>query len=134
MVSNDFVGRGWAFPLRFLSPQSGPNMADSKTLIKQSMYLLLNTFLGERQFHTGFGSRLSEFTFSNIDGFVLADVKEEIANTVLLNEPRINLIDIEFDSSKIYDGIVNISLKFLVKEDSSLNNMVFPYYLNTDVL
>lgn len=130
MSNQDIIGTGWSFPVSFKSLAAGPNMTSNEVLIEQSISLLLNTLLGERPLHPKFGSRLSQFNFDTVDVSVLADLKEEIANSVLLNEPRVTLKEINFDNSYIYDGFLKIELEYKVKQTNNRWNMVFPYYLN----
>ncbi len=130
MSDQDIKGTGWSFPVSFKSLAAGPKMTSSEELIEQSISLTLNTLLGERAIHNKFGSRLSNFNFDSVDVAVLADLKEEIANAVLLNEPRVNLKEINFDNSDVYNGLLKIELEYKVRLTNSLWNMVFPYYLN----
>ncbi len=130
MSDQDIMGTGWSFPVSFKSLASGPKMTSGEVLIEQSISILLNTLLGERALHNKYGSRLSNFNFDSIDVAVLADLKEEIANAILLNEPRVNLKEIYFDNGDIYEGLLKIELEYKVKLTNSRWNMVFPYYLN----
>ncbi len=130
MSSAEFSGMGWCFPPNFKSVESGPSMATDDVLIEQAIHVLLNTLLGERPLHSTYGSRLGDFVFSSVDPFILADVKEEIANAIMINEVRISLKEISFDSQDIYDGIIKIELNYIIKSTNSLGNMVFPYYLD----
>ncbi len=130
MNDQDIMGTGWSFPVSFKSLASGPKMTSGEVLIEQSISILLNTLLGERALHNKYGSRLSNFNFDSIDVAVLADLKEEIANAILLNEPRVNLKEIYFDNADVYEGLLKIELEYKVKLTNSRWNMVFPYYLN----
>lgn len=130
MSTAEFSGVGWCFPPNFKSVESGPSMATDEVLIEQAIHILLNTLLEERVLHPNYGSRLDSFLFSSADPFVLADVKEEIANAIMLNEFRVSLKEINFDSQNIYEGIIKIELNYLIKSTNNLENMVFPYYLD----
>lgn len=127
------IGLGWSFPPSFESVEAGPNMKDGYALLNQAMYILLNTLLGERQFHTTYGSRLSTFMFSNVDAGILADIKSEVANAIMLNEPRVTLREVSFDSSLINEGQLYIKLDYQVVATQEETNFVFPYYLNDPI-
>jgi len=129
MSDSAFLGQGWAFPIRFGSPSSGPNMASQEVLIQQAIYLALHTLMGERPIWPELGSGLASFTFSDAAEQSLADLKQEISTVLLNYEPRITLQAIEFDSSALYDGLLNIELQYLVRQTNSRSNMVFPFYL-----
>ncbi|WP_086931706.1 GPW/gp25 family protein [Agarilytica rhodophyticola] len=130
MIEEDIIGIGWSFPPKRKSAESGPIMATQNALIRQSVYILMHTLFGERALHSTFGSRLGDFNFDSVDPFVLAEMKEEIANALMLNEPRVELQDVQFDSTEVYDGILKISLHYTILETNTSSNMVFPYYLN----
>ncbi|WP_018691891.1 GPW/gp25 family protein [Algicola sagamiensis] len=130
MSQTEFIGQGWQFPPTFKSAKTGPQMATGESLLQQSIYLLLHTLVGERPLQPTFGCGLNNFLFQSGDPSILADLKEEIANTVLLGEPRITLLEIMFDSSELNEGILNIELEYEIKETNSRSNMVFPFYLN----
>ncbi|MEY8240071.1 MAG: GPW/gp25 family protein [Cycloclasticus sp.] len=124
------LGLGWAFPPKFISAQAGPLIIGHETLIQQAISIVLNTLLGERALHSQYGSRLSNFCFNSVDVAVLADLKEEIANAIMLNEPRVTLKEIKYDSTDIYEGLLNIQLQYKINGRNEVSNMVFPYYLN----
>ncbi len=130
MSSADIIGKGWGFPPDFASVSSGPSMSTEEALINQSIYLILNTRFGERPLHPTFGSNVSDFLFNSVDPGVLADLKEEIANSIMLSEPRITLDTIQFDSTQIYDGRLNIHLSYAIDRTHALGSYVFPYYLS----
>ncbi len=129
MTQENKLGIGWSFPPSFKSSVAGPQMAMEEMLIEQAISILLNTLFGERPLHQEYGSRLSDFGFNSIDVAVLADLKEEIANAIMLNEPRVTLKEIKFDSVHIYDGILKIELEYHINATNRPGNMVFPYYL-----
>lgn len=130
MSDQDIVGTGWSFPVSFKSLAAGPRMTSAEELIEQSISITLNTLLGERALNKKYGSRLSNFNFDTVDMAVLADLKEEIANAILLNEPRVILKEILFDNRDIDSGLLKIELEYKVRQTNSRWNMVFPYYLN----
>lgn len=130
MSVNPLIGSGWAFPPQFRAAGVGPQMIADEQLIQQSIYILLNTQIGERLLNLGFGSGLKQFLFHTPDAEALADLKEEIAKSIAQNESRIILQTINFDSGDLYDGLLNIELEYLIKQTNSSGNMVFPLYLN----
>lgn len=129
-MSSDFIGKGWGFPPRFNAPDSGPNMAEEDTLIRQALHIVLNTQVGERPLMPEYGSGLGHFMFAAADMAVLADLKSEVANAVVQHEGRVKLLEVTFDSSELQQGLLNIGLEYQIKQTNSRSNMVFPYYLS----
>lgn len=129
MAAKEVVGRGWKFPPQFTNLKLGPEMTDDTELLQQAVYILLNTLVGERVMNPTLGSGLASFVFGEATPLMLTELKEEIASSILEFEPRIRLDDIEYDLSDVYDGLINISLAYTVKETNARNNMVYPFYL-----
>lgn len=128
-MSDSIVGSGWAFPPRFNSPKSGPDMVKDETLLEQAIHLVLNTQVGERALQPDLGCGLNHFVFSEATPLLLTELKEEISSAILNHEPRIKLLDVQYDLSEVYEGRVNIVLSYWVKQTNARNNMVFPFYL-----
>lgn len=130
MTDNQLIGSGWSFPLRFNLPESGPKMVAGETLLQQSLYVLLNTRVGERAHDASFGCGLHDYLFQVPDTDMLTDIKEEIAKSVEQYEHRITLNDIRFDTADIYNGVLNIYLDYHVNSTNQPGNLVFPFYLS----
>lgn len=130
MISNELIGTGWSFPPKFQKPGLGPQMNSGKSLIEQSLSLLLNTQLQERPLVSGFGCNLTRFMFDTPGPSELADMKEEIDKAVTHNESRIKLKEIYFDTQYLYEGLLQISLEYVIKSNNATGNLVFPFYLS----
>ncbi|KZN66649.1 hypothetical protein N473_09655 [Pseudoalteromonas luteoviolacea CPMOR-1] len=128
-MNNSFLGRGWGFPPKFTSPDSGPDMEDGETLVKQAISIALNTLKGERPYWSELGSGLSNFVFEDVSESALVTLKQEVSAVLLNYEPRIILEDISFDMSDVYEGALLIELTYLIRKTNSRSNMVFPFYL-----
>lgn len=63
----------------------------------------------------------------------MADIKSEVANAIMLNEPRVTLKEVSFDSSLINEGQLYIKLDYQVVATQEETNFVFPYYLNDPI-
>jgi phage baseplate assembly protein W len=129
-MSNSVIGTGWTFPPRFTSAKNGPVMTEDTPLLEQAIYLLLNTQIGERPLNPELGCGLSYFLFTEATPLMLTELKEEISSAVRTYEPRINLLDIQFDLTELYDGRINIVLDYQIRQTNARSNMVFPFYLN----
>ena len=56
-------------------------------------------------------------------------LKDRILTTVLVYEPRIRVLDLVIDDSRIFDGVLAIRLDYLIRSTNSRFNLVFPFYL-----
>ena len=86
----------------------------NNTAIARSIRNLVLTTPGERFFNENLGSRVSEVLFDNMDEISASSIRDEIEETIIRYEPRVNLKDVkvkpnydnhEFDVTIIYDVI-----------------------------
>lgn len=123
-----YLGKGWAFPPR-LGENSVPTaMVSAEEDIRQSLFILFSTRKGERIMRPDFGSDLHNMVFHNMDLTARTQLRDAIERAVLYFEPRITLVDVQFDVSEERNGIMRISLEYIVRQTNARSNMVYPYY------
>jgi hypothetical protein len=127
---NFFLGAGWSFPPEFNKSTADATMVSGVTDIDQSLKILFSTFSGERIMVPEYGCKLVEFLFEDIDSTLISQISDKITNAILYFEPRINLIDVDIDTTQYLDGVIYIRLDYVIKQTNSRNNSVYPYYLN----
>jgi len=120
----------WAFPIRFNSSRSGPQMISGQERIIQALTLLLKTHFGERPLHPDYGSELAQSVFAQLDLMSLANLREDIATVIQIHETRINLINIEFDSSMMLKGQLHIVLDYETLDDGEQYQLRFPFSID----
>jgi phage baseplate assembly protein W len=74
----------------------------NEVAIARSIRNLVMTFNGERFFQPEIGSRVSRLLFDNMSPILADQIKDEISTTIGLNEPRVELNDINCIPN--YDG------------------------------
>jgi phage baseplate assembly protein W len=57
-------------------------------------------------------------------------LKDLIENAILYFEPRIDLEEVEVDTSSEAEGILLIIIRYMVRNTNSRFNYVFPFYKN----
>ena len=80
--------------------QSSPLNNDVLTLkneraIARSIRNIVFTVPGERFFDNNFGSNISRVLFENVDNISASAIRQEIIQSVLNYEPRVDLIDVK---------------------------------------
>ena len=80
--------------------QSNPLNSDLITLknesaIARSVRNIVFTLPGEKFFNENFGSRVSKSLFENIDEISASIIQDEIENSILNYEPRVELIEVK---------------------------------------
>jgi phage baseplate assembly protein W len=67
----------------------------NESAISRSIRNIVFTLPGEKFFNENFGSRVSRVLFENIDDISASIIRDEITNSILNNEPRVQLIKVE---------------------------------------
>jgi len=67
----------------------------NETAISRSIRNIIFTLPGEKFFNPNFGSRINRSLFENIDEISASIIRDEIQNSIINYEPRVELIDIE---------------------------------------
>ena len=130
---NSFLGTGWAFPPQFDRDMAGVNMVSGEEDIAQSLQILLHTLKGERIMRQNFGCALNDFVFADIGANMIAEIKGIISSSLLFHETRIKLDKIDISTDKITEGLLYISIDYIIRSSNTRHNMVFPFYVNEGV-
>ncbi|MBL7887205.1 MAG: GPW/gp25 family protein [Flavobacterium sp.] len=129
MAKESFLGKGWSFPPTFNNLSGTVKTVEDETDIFQSLNILLSTQLKERVMRSDFGCDLSALLYESITVTLLTKIKGIIENAILLYEPRIDLIDVDFFNEETNNGVINIEVIYQIKATNSRKNFVYPFYL-----
>lgn len=125
---HSFLGRGWAFPIRFNGGITPTEMVTEEEDIRQSLHIILSTRLGERIMRPNFGTDLYNMVYHNMDLTGRTQLREAIEKAVLYWEPRISINNVSFDVSEERNGKLSILLEYTIRQTNSRGNLVYPYY------
>ncbi|MBV8662380.1 MAG: GPW/gp25 family protein [Hyphomicrobiales bacterium] len=129
-----FLGVGWAFPPAFDLATGSARMVKADDDIRESLAILFSTAPGERIMQPEYGCDLNIHLFDTIDETALTHLRALISDAILYFEPRIVVEDITFDDANIADGVLMITIVYLIEMTNSRSNLVFPYYLSEGTL
>ncbi|MCU0432822.1 MAG: GPW/gp25 family protein [Bacteroidia bacterium] len=124
-----FLGQGWAFPVTFRRSQATADLVKGDEDIKQSLYILLGTALGERVLRADFGCNLENNIFDPLETGFQTLVTEIIRQAIVKYEPRVSFDDIEIFTEP-NEGRVEITVNYFVSSTNTRSNIVYPFYLN----
>jgi hypothetical protein len=125
----EYLGSGWAFPLQ-LNLQGGLKFSSEDEKVKESIWIILRTSLGERVYRPNFGCRLSELAFAPLNNDTLLQIRIYVTEALEVWEPRIILNDVRADPDPIR-GKVDIIIKYKLKDYPDLYSFVYPFYLTS---
>ncbi|MET8755180.1 GPW/gp25 family protein [Streptomyces sp. NPDC004667] len=124
----DFVGAGWAFPLR-TDAQGRIALARGRHEIEQAIHLILATYPGERPMRPHFGCRLRDFVFGDTGGRTRAELSTAVRDALLAWEPRIEVHAVEVNGDPDRPSLLYIDVQYTVKTTNDRRNLVFPFYV-----
>jgi hypothetical protein len=127
--SNDFLGRGFAYPLR-INPSGGVQSSAQTQKIQESILTILGTQYGERLMRPRFGCNLRSLVFSpnNIATANLA--RYYVEEGLKTWEPRILLEDVLVENDRQNDCLM-VHIHYRIKSTYEPQNLVYPFYLGS---
>jgi uncharacterized protein len=123
-----FLGRGWAFPPAFDAGLQEVDMVVGAEDIRQSLYILLTTTIGERFLQPAFGCNLEHYVFEPINATMETNIKLTVTNALRRFEPRIKLESVKLDTSLVVEGRIDIAVTYTVISTNTRYNFVYPFY------
>jgi len=124
-----FLGTGWGFPPTFNKHTKSVNLVGGEEDVLESIKIILFTNLGERVMRPDFGSDVKGYTFKAMDAVVINQLNRTVERALKRHEPRINLNQVNFDTSNATEGTLLINLDYTIKSVNIRTNVVFPFYL-----
>ncbi|HET6610229.1 MAG TPA: GPW/gp25 family protein [Rhodopila sp.] len=133
-IDQDFLGTGWSFPPAFDKRNATVVMTGGVVNIRQSLWVLLSTTIGERIMLAPYGSNLQAWVFSSLTETMANQISAMVAKAILDWEPRINVSSIDVVELDPANGQLGISIDFTVITTNTRANLVYPFYLNEATL
>jgi hypothetical protein len=125
-----FLGVGWSFPPDFDAARGAAVMSTDEKDIEASLRILLGTTAGERLRHPTYGLNLQELLFESMNTTMQTLLKDRIKTTLLVYEPRINVLAIDLNPERLVEGCLDIGIEYVIRATNSRFNLVFPFYTN----
>lgn len=123
----EYLGTGWGFPLQ-LNLQGGIQLSSEAQKVKQSIWIILRTGVGERVYRPNFGSRLSELAFAPLNTDTLLRIRIYVLEALEVWESRI-IVDEVLTETDPVRGKVDIMINYRLKDYADIHSFVYPFYL-----
>ena len=127
-MSNEIIGRGWAFPPR-IGPQGGFALTNDRNEIDQAIEAILTTALGQRVMRPTFGCRLHELVFAPNNSQTHARARRYVEEALGMWEPRIKVQAIHVKVDDNDNGRLLIEISYKIKATHDRRSLVHPFYL-----
>ncbi|MFF1874446.1 GPW/gp25 family protein [Kitasatospora herbaricolor] len=127
-MPEQFVGAGWAFPLR-TDATGSIALVDRDREISESIRLVLGTAPGERPMRPEFGCGIHGYVFATADADTAGRISYEVRRALDRWEPRIlvDRVEVALDSSD--SGTLYIEIRYTVRGTNNPRSLVFPFYV-----
>jgi phage baseplate assembly protein W len=126
---SDFLGRGWAFPVKPL-PNGQLAYASGEDKIRQSIWLILSTAPGERQMLADFGCGIYDLVFEPNSSALRDIVETKVRDALVRWEPRIDVEDVRAETFPEARNQLLIRIDYRIRGNNALYNLVYPFFLN----
>ena len=127
-MSKPFFGVGWSFPIEVDEETAVVKQAKYEESIRQSIWIILGTAKGERVMRPDFGCGIYDLVFEVNSTSTAGRVAQEVRQSLLFFEPRIDLLDVQVGSEQGGE-VMMISIDYQVRATNNVFNLVYPYYL-----
>lgn len=125
-----YLGTGLSFPLQ-TNVQGGLRLSSEAQKVKESIWLILRTDLGERVYRPDFGCRLSELTFAPLNRDTLLKIRLYVLEALQIWESRIEVDEVRANPDSA--GRVDIIIDYHLKSSPDPYSFVYPFYLVSEV-
>src|SRR3954469_8808998 len=120
-MSEEFIGNGWAFPLR-TDATGSVALVSREREVEESIRLILGTIPGERPMRPEFGCRIHEYVFAPADATTAGLVASEVRQSLVRWEPRINVTDVVVTPDPYDAGVLLVDLHYSIRSTNDPRN------------
>ena len=128
------LGTGWSFPPTFSRADYSVDMASDDVDIQQSLRVLFSTAPGERVMVPTYGCDIWQMVFRAVNSEFKTEAVEAVRVAILYWEPRIDVTEIGIEPSAENDGVVLITVGYVIRRTNARNNLVYPFYIGEGTL
>ncbi|MGH8994173.1 MAG: GPW/gp25 family protein [Acidimicrobiia bacterium] len=127
-MAEEFIGAGWAFPLR-TDATGGIALSSGDRELEEAIRLVLGTAPGERPMRPEFGCAIHEFVFAPADATTAGRISYEVRTSLERWEPRVEVAEVETTFDVDEPSTLFIDVRYTRRGSNDPRNLVFPFYL-----
>ena len=126
-IDRDTIGRGWTFPIK-PAPGGHLTLTGGEDKIRQSLWILLSTSLGERVMLPNYGCGIHDLVFASADPTLAGVIAQEVRASLRRWEPRIEISDVLVTFDPDDPRLVHIDVRYVLSRTNDPRNLVVPFY------
>jgi phage baseplate assembly protein W len=127
-MSTEFLGVGWAFPVR-PGEDGDVALAAYEESVRESVWIILDTSPGERAMRPDFGCGLDDLVFSVGSAQTAGTIARVVRRALTIWEPRLDLLDVRVTPDELVGNMLLIQIAYRVRATNNVFNLVYPFYL-----
>src|SRR3954464_1464960 len=127
-MGEQFVGVGWAFPVRTDS-SGGIALVRREREVEEAIRLVLATAPGERPMRPDFGCAIHDLVFAPVNEATAGRIRYEVRTSLDRWEPRIEVSDVEVTTTEDDATVLLINIRYAIRGTNNPRNLVFPFYV-----
>jgi phage baseplate assembly protein W len=127
-MSEEFIGRGWSFPLR-IDSGGGIGLSERDRELTEAIRIILATAPGERPMRPDFGCGIHNYVFAPADATTAGSLAFEVKRALNRWEPRVEVNSVTVDIDDIDRSILYITIVYSPRGTNDPRNLVFPFYV-----
>lgn len=126
-----FLGKGFAFPMQ-IDGKGHVEMSSADKSIRESVYLILGTPLGERLMRPDFGCAIHDLVFHPVNANTCSTVSTYVKNSLTKWEKRIIDLSVQAYPSPSDENVILIDISYVVRSTNTLDNLVYPFFMRRE--
>jgi len=127
-MSNEIIGRGWAFPPQ-INSQGGLALTGGDNELDQAILIILSTAPGQRVMRPSFGCRLHELVFAPNNAQTRARAQRYVEEALGMWEPRIQVGEVTVRPDPDAGNRLLIEIEYEARATRDERSLVYPFYL-----
>jgi uncharacterized protein len=127
-MGEQFVGSGWAFPMR-IDPAGRIALVSHEKEIEEAMRLVLATAPGERPMRPKFGCAVHDLVFAPVNERTVGRIRYEVRSSLERWEPRIEVADVDVTVDRQRPEVLYIVVRYSIRGTNNPRSLVFPFYV-----
>ena len=127
-MSEEFLGKGLQFPIA-VDATGALASSTAEEKIRESVFIILSTAMGERAMRPDFGSLLHSQVFAPINAATTSSLAFNVQEALIAWEPRIEVQNVQISDKQALEGKLLISIDYKVRSTNNRFNLVYPFYV-----
>jgi len=127
-LNRSYLGTGWKFPMR-VNPAGGISWSEGEQSVREAIWIILGTAMGERQMLPGFGCGIHDLVFAPNNSTTQTNVAHLVKQALSQGEPRIDVLDVTVSAGPDEANMLLIRVDYRIRANNAMNNMVYPFYV-----